>query len=168
MIRKFLEGMVFGTGFALAFIVIIWLGFSFFVSRSESPSKISLSPLPAVTLGGAERPFHELPLEEQIKKASVIALVRYEKADDGKNKAIIKEFLKKDEGTTIYYNFGDEYPEGSFYPTEGRGQGDGMIIFFVGSPATMRMSVTYTGDRIHALGDLPMELFKKKCEKPNA
>jgi hypothetical protein len=43
-----------------------------------------------------------------------------------------------------------------------------MVMFFTGSPATMRMSMTYFGDRVHSLGDLPIELLRQKCEEPNA
>ena len=82
--------------------------------------------------------------------------------------AKIKEFLKKESGTTIYYNIGDEYPTSSYYPKEGTRYGDGVIIFFADSPATMKMSMSYSGDRIHSLGDIPIELFKKKCNDQNA
>ena len=83
-------------------------------------------------------------------------------------RAIIKEFLKKESNTTIYYDIGDEYPSSSYYPREGTRYGDGVIIFFTVSPATMRMSMSFSGDRIHSLGDIPIELFKEKCNDPNA
>lgn len=114
------------------------------------------------------KPFHELSLDDQIKQASVIAIAKYEKSSDGKMKAILKEFLKKEPGTTIYYNIGDEYPGSSYYPKENTMYGDGVIIFFTGSPATMKMSMTYSGDRIRGLGDIPIELFRKKCNDKNA
>jgi hypothetical protein len=113
-----------------------------------------------------EEPFHELGAEEQIKEATVIALARYERADDGRMKAIIREFLKKQPNTTIYYNVGDEYAPSSYFPKEGMNYGDGVVIFFTGSPASMSMS--FSGDRIHGLGDIPLQLFKQKCEEPSA
>lgn len=106
-----------------------------------------------------------MPIEEQIKASSVIALARYEKSADGKMRAIIKDFLKKAPGTTIYYDVGEEYANSSYYPKENTSYGDGVIIFFTGSPATMRMSMTFSGDRISGLGDLPLALFRKKCEQ---
>lgn len=164
--KKFLEGVTFGAGFGLAFVLIIWLGFSFFVSKAPDRSDVSFSTSKP-TEKSAEKAgpqFHELTIEEQIKKSSVIALARYETAPDGKKKAILKEFLKNEPGTTIYYNIGDEYPEGSYYPTESRGNHKNLIIFFTGSPASMKMSTTFSGDRIRSLGDIPLELFRSKCE----
>ena len=46
--------------------------------------------------------------------------------------------------------------------------GDGAVVFFMGSPATMKMAVTYTGDRIHGLGDIPIELLREKCKEDSA
>ena len=88
----------------------------------------------------------------------------YEPSSDGKMKAIIKEFLKKKPGTIIYYQVGDEYPAASYYPQEGIEHGDGVIIFFTGSPAKMKMSVTFSDGRICGLSDIPIDLFKKKCK----
>ena len=170
MIRKLFEGLIFGTGFALSFLLIAWLGAGVLIpmllttpGETTLRSGPSLSKLPSL-LEEQGPQFHDLPIEEQIKKASVIALVRYELAPDGKQKAIINEFLKKNPNTTIYYNIGDEYPDASFYPKDKTSYGDGVIVFFVGSPASMRMSVTYTGDRIHGLGDIPLQLFREKCD----
>lgn len=169
MARKFLEGVTFGAGFGLAFLLVVWLGFSFFISKAPDRTGVSFSASEPTDKSAEESgpPFHELTIEERIKKSSVIALASYESAPDGKKRAILKEFLKKDPGTTIYYNIGDEYPEGSYYPNEGRGNNENLIIFFTGSPASMKMSTTFSGDRIRSLGDIPLELFRTKC-KPNA
>ncbi len=72
---------------------------------------------------------------------------------------------KKEPGTIIYYKVGDEYPGASYYPKDGINRGEGVIIFFTGSPATMKMSVTFSDGRIHGLNDIPIELFKKKCKR---
>lgn len=109
--------------------------------------------------------FYELPIEEQIQDASLIAVTNYEQAPDGRMKAIITDILKKDPDTVSYYDIGDEHPSSSYYPSEGSSRGDGMIIFFTGSPAEMRLSMTYEGDRIRGLGDMPMALFRAKCNK---
>ena len=110
-----------------------------------------------------EKQFYELSPEEQIARASVIVLAEYEPSSDGKMKAVIKEFLKRDEGITFYYELGDEHPSSSYYPKEDTKYGNGLIIFFEGNPASMRQSLSYYGDRINSLGDMPLELFKSKC-----
>lgn len=172
MIRKLVEGFIFGVGFSLALGLVVM----FVLPRLMPHSVLSNAPSYSVIEGAStfsvpmpeDMRFHELPLEEQISKASAIALARYEPSPDGKMRAIIREFLKKDPEAVIYYKIGDEYASGSFYPNQGIGHGDGMIIFFVGSPATMRLAMTYSGDRIGGLADIPVELFRKKCEAPDA
>lgn len=183
MLKKFTEGLVFGGGFGISFLALWYVAAyvitpMFVGSQIEQMANRHLSDLDAKTqssISGSPEtfrdsgpPFHELKLEEQIKKSSVIALAKYELSPDGKMKAIIKEFLKKEPGVTFYYNVGDEYASSSYYPEDKISYGDGLVIFFVGSPATMRMSMSYEGDRIRSLGDLPLELLKRKCKEPNA
>lgn len=177
MLKKFTEGLVFGSGFAISFIALWFVSFymlypkyidakfehegreGFSIATPDTETSISQLPKePAVQ-------FHELDLEEQIKEASVIALAKYEPSPDGKMKAIIKEFLKKDSDVTIYYNVGDEYQSSSYYSKDNTVYGDGLIIFFTGSPATMKRSMSYSGDRIRGLGDLPIELLREKCKE---
>ena len=182
MFKKFIEGLAFGCGFSISFIALWFVAAftitpmlaSYFTQHAEKQILEKDAGAPAAIRPEIKnfheegKPFHEMSLEEQIQKASVIALARYEKADDGKMKAMIKEFLKKDPDVTVHYNIGDEYPNSSYYPSEDKKYGDGVVIFFVGSPASMRMSVSYSGDRIGGLADLPIELFKKKCKAPGA
>ncbi len=168
MFKKFIEGLVFGCGFAIAFISIYFIA-SYFIY----PKLINSRFEQATTLHSDEHfrepaeLFPELTLEEQIKNSSVIVLAKYEPSTDGRMKAILKEFLKKESGVTVHYKIGDEYSPSSYYPNpKGRiFHGDGVVIFFTGSPAVMKMSMTYSGNRIDALGDMPLELLKKKCKE---
>lgn len=171
MLKKFTDGLIFGAGFAISCMVLLFLAGSLmlpmFMSKNiEYPAGIEQSNVEAHSQPSI--PFHDLGLEDQIKQSSVIALAKFEPAPDGKMKAIIKEFLKKEPGVTIYYNIGDEHPSSSYYPQEDVGHGDGLVIFFTDSPANMKMSMSYSGDRIHGLGDIPVELFKRKCSEPDA
>jgi hypothetical protein len=160
--RKFLEGLVFGAGFALSFIALGWVALS--LSIRPGPGSMSLrEPVRSSLVNEDLEQFYKLPIEEQIKKSSVIALARFEPSPDGRMRAVLKEFLKKDPAATFYYNIGDEYPSASYYPTAEKRYGDGVVVLFVGSPAEMRLSMTFTGDRIHTLGDMPLELLRKKC-----
>ena len=163
MLKKFIEGLVFGGGFGISFLVL-W----YFAAYAVTPMFVSsqmdhVFPQQAEVLHEPGKPFHELTLAEQIKQSSVIALAKYETAPDGKMKAVIKEFLKKEPDVTIYYKVGDEYTPSSYYPKKNTSYGDGLVMFFTGSPAMMRMSMSYSGDRIGGLGDLPLELLKQKC-----
>lgn len=183
MLKKFGEGLAFGAGFAISFVPIWYIAAYlifplFFPSQTERepsgiPSEIGTTnrlpstPNTEATLEPAV-PFHELQIEDKIKQSSVIALAKYEPGPDGRMRAIIKEYLKKAPNVTIQYTIGDEFQSASYYPSEKTNRGDGVVIFFVGSPATMRMSMSFSGDRILSLGDMPIELFKKKCGAPDA
>ena len=183
MLKKFMDGLAFGGGFATSFIVLwfvaSYLIFPIFASSfvtqsidiehqdtSDTPP-VNLPSSPNVSISNVKQ-FHELELEDQIKLSSVIALAKYTTAKDGKVKAVISEILKQDSGVTFYYKVGDEYQPSGYYPEDNTNYGDGIVIFFTGSPATMKMSMTYHGDRIHGLGDLPIELLKNKCRNPNS
>lgn len=111
------------------------------------------------------RPFYELPLEEKIEQASMIAVAEYQEGSDGRMQAIITDILKKGPDTVSYYDVGDEHPMSSYYPVEGRDRGDGVILLFTGSPARMGVSMSYRGERISSLGDMPLSLFREKCEE---
>jgi hypothetical protein len=173
VLRKFFDGLALGFGFWLAFLIVGGLAMYLLAPPGfrpiQPPVSFSQEALPATRSHNDTEPqFHELSIDEQIARASVIALARFEPAADGKMKAVFTEFLKKDPDTTIHYSIGEEYPSASYYPSEGKLHGDGLVIFFVGSPATMRMSMTYTGNRIHSLGDIPLELFMNMCKTPKA
>ncbi len=182
MFNKFWEGMVFGAGFSVAFIIISYAA-DFAISPALLNYKLKQVAIPpsfqtnhSVSTPGVsdapsspehQRPFHELTPDEQIQSATAIALATYEKQPDGRMAATIKEFLKKKDGITIHYQVGDEYPDASYYPSERKGYGDGVIIFFIGSPAAMQSATTYTGNRIIGLGNMPLELFRSKCKEPD-
>ena len=182
MLKKFIEGIVFGSGFTISFVAIwyvaAYLIYPMFVEsqieqatykRLSNGKKIEPSVTSETnTFDESGIPFHELGLEEQIQKSSIIAMAKYEPSPDGQMKAIIKEFLKKDPNVTFYHKLGEEYPSSSYYPKDNTSYGDGVIIFFTGSPARMRMSMSYSGGFIRGLGDMPIELLREKCKVPNA
>ncbi|MEM8766061.1 MAG: hypothetical protein AAGE43_01350 [Pseudomonadota bacterium] len=166
--KKFRDGMVFGAGFALSLCVVSYLFFSTILttelSRNDGPLEFEL-PQGSVL----ERPpkreeqFRDLTVEERIATSTVVANVVFTPGQDDSMRAVIQEILKLDEGTTFYYEEGDELPTMSFYPNESHHRGDGAIVFFIGSPATIKHAVYYTGQRIGGLGDMPLELLKEKC-----
>ena len=183
MLRKFTEGLMFGSGFAIAFIALWYLAAylispMFISSQIENATNRHLADIRAriepslrqdpesALPSGA--PFRELDLDEQIRKSSVIALAVFEPSSDGRMKAVIKEFLKKESGVTVYYDLGDEHAPSSHFPEASTDYGDGVIIFFTGSPAVMQMSMSYSGDRIRGLADMPLELFRQQCRAPDA
>ncbi len=105
--------------------------------------------------------FHKLPIDEQVKVASVIALGRYEQGDGSKLRAIITEILKKTPGTTFHYEVGQEVPNASLPIRPNTNYGDGALMFFAGSPAMMRQSFAVSNGRISALGDMPLDRIRE-------
>jgi hypothetical protein len=175
MPRKFVDGLLFGCGFAISLVIVSyasWFVFPIIIGSVSTHESIPITQEShySKSLSGNDvngKPFHELDLDEQIKQSSVIALAKYEPSKEGLRKAVIKEFLKKDPNTIVHYKIGDEYAPSSYYPKVNTSYGDGIVIFFVGSPASMRMSMSYDGDRIGSLGDLPLELLREKCNQPD-
>lgn len=170
MVRKLLEGLVFGAGSAVAFVIVGWLAVTLLFTSDFGPKEgvsYSLNP-PVGADPGYVSNFGELSIEEKIEKSTVIALARFEPSADGRVKAVFSEFLKRNPDTEFYYKIGDEYPSAAYYPKEHVNYGDGLVIFFVGSPARDQMSMSYSGNRIRGLADIPIELFRDKCKKESA
>lgn len=177
MIKRFLHGLIFGFGFCVAVGIFLyfWLNVGF-VSKTYTsepteytrPSSIEIpdelkntNPDNLNELLGTS--FRELTLEERIENSSVVALAEFVPEADGRMRAVISEILKQEEGTVFYYEVGDEYTEASYYKQDKVDKGEGLVIFFVGSPAKKKMSMTYRGNRITGLGDLPIALLREKC-----
>jgi hypothetical protein len=178
LVKKFIDGLLFGSGFAMAFSIIWYVsGYIIYPTliashfKQTQDERFPSEKLPSTSSFSeskhVSKPFHDLTLDQQIQSASVIAVAKFELSDDGKMKAVLKEFLKKDPDTTFYYNIGDEHADSSYHPKDDVSHGDGVIIFFTGSPATMRMSISYAGDGIGGLGDIPLKLFGEKCKAMN-
>lgn len=172
MLKKFISGIIFGSGFSIAFLMCAYIGLVHVVlpnaesttyntgSIVKSASSSKVKPYKKM-----ETPIRDLTIDEKIEHATVIAIAEYQPEKDGKQAAIITDILKQDKGVEFFYSIGDEYISSSYYPIENRDRGDGVIIFFHGNPASMRHSTTYRGNRITGLSDIPITLFKKKCQK---
>jgi hypothetical protein len=137
------------------------------MSSTWSESRVQLPAEPR-----EEKPFHELPPEEMVARASVILLTSTEQGKD-RTRAVVAEILKQDPDVTLYYSVGDEFPTLSFYPNEKKGVdcgvGEGEVVFMVGSPASMRTAYGITNGRIGGLADMPLtklrEMVKGKKKK---
>jgi len=170
MFNKFTEGLAFGGGFGVSFL-IVWYLAAYFISPMLIESQVYETTPQTSTQKDNKKPkvpFHELSNDNLIKQSSVIALAEFEPSADGRMKAIIKEFLKMEPGTKTYFKVGDEHPSSSYYPKEGLSHGDGVIIFYKGSPAKYKRTSSFYDGRIPSFGDIPLELFKKKCRGENA
>jgi len=145
---------------AMYFVAYVpWLRFSWNGPESPGASQSSAS---SRSFTPHER-FYDLPIEKQIEAASVIAIARYQKEGE-KLKCMISEILKRSPNTDFYFKVGDEYPQCSRYPKSNESYGDGQLMFFVGSPAEIRYSTSFFGDRLSGLGEMPIELLRGKIK----
>lgn len=109
--------------------------------------------------------FHTWPLQQQIQVASVIVLTRRrEDRADGVH-CQVSEILKQNRGTEFYYQIGDDYPlcgaaAGNDAP--GARDSEGEVLFFIGSPAAFRYSVSYARGKVASLGDMPLSALRKR------
>lgn len=156
--------------------IIPWLFPPLYISRFTEPTELiagnirqsELSPdnifpiSPQVRPPPPPRPFHRRSIEEQIEQSSMVAIAEFEKGNDGRKKAIIREILKKDPGVSSQYSVGREHTMSSYYPAVSSHRGDGVIIFFTGSPPRMARSLPYEHGRILSLGDIQLAQFKEK------
>lgn len=122
------------------------------------------------TVAESERPlgsftrypdFHAMPLEKQIEAASVIAIARYERESE-RNKCVLSEILKQAPGTEFHFKLGDELRHCSHNVKPSESRGDGQLMFFVGSPADLRFSRTFFGERLAGSGNMPISLLRKQ------
>lgn len=113
--------------------------------------------------------FYQLSVDEKIEMASAIAIGKFQDAEEGLQKAVISEFLKKDPDLEIYYDIGDELPFMSSYQIKSFDKsGLNFIVFFTGNPPIMKSGMTYEGERIRGLNDIPIKLLREKCNLPTS
>ena len=172
MLNKFLFGLAFGLGFSLSLVIVL----SLWLNYDSSPSYMSQSTGP-VSSGSITVPyedkypfienFSDLPIEEKIAHSTAIVVTNIKKNDEGIYEQKITEILKKQDDVELYYQVGDVYDDHSDYneyEDKGRFVPKGFIVFMGGSPASMRYSVSHSGDRISSLGGLSMEMLRDKCD----
>ena len=172
MLKKFIEGLVFGSGFGISFIILsclaVYVLYPVYLNRPNKivTEKISTPVKETSQINyNQETAFSKLSLNEKIETSSFIVIAEFQKSSSGKQVPIIKEFLKKDPNSEIFYNIGDEYKSHIDYPVPSNNMNNKLLIFFAGSPATMKYSTTYSGERIISLGGIPENLFREKCKE---
>jgi len=152
MIRLFIKGLVFGAGFTVAVIAIIYIAYQFKYSGSNR----------VIPNAAGEIQWHKLTNEQQIEKATVIAVVRYSKGEEGSMEAKFTEIYKDNPSVEFNYKLNDEYPSLKYYPKDNYGVRGGAVIFFEGSPAEYRHALYLYDERVASFGDMPLDLLIKK------
>ncbi|MBN8728561.1 MAG: hypothetical protein J0H15_12790 [Xanthomonadales bacterium] len=81
--------------------------------------------------------FHDWPIKRQIASASAILRVDHHR-EDNRWVSRVGEILKLQPGTELHYTVGDVYERVRVEPRSD--PGEGMVVFFTGSPAFMRVA----------------------------
>jgi hypothetical protein len=162
----------------VAFVLIInfvlsifpWVFPDFYLSRFTEANLKSLSSekFPQNDqriIKHTEVSFHDLALEEQIKKSSAIVFAKYQRSDDGRVLAIVDKYLKSPPASEKFLEVGEEHQASSYYPKEKHSRGDGVIILFTGSPATVKMTVSVYDDRVPGYGDITLQMLEDKIRE---
>ena len=165
---KLLGGAAFGAGILLVYVLI------FFLIAPHA----SYVPVPTndekrfdATSSAHNLNFSTLTMEEKIKISSAIALGSYRHTKDGGSKIIIQEYLKKDPASRLTYAVGEEVSDALSQRAATDDFGDGVVIFFVGSPTQTKMTATYRNGVINGLDDISMVDFRRlieRVDKPGA
>jgi hypothetical protein len=101
-----------------------------------------------------------LSFEDKVKRSSIVLITEY-KSEGGKLRAIIKEELKRQPGTTYHYAVGDEYLPLSIVPRENTTYGEGSLVLLQGSPAVNRESYSIFNGSVSSLGEMPLSKVRK-------
>ena len=76
-------------------------------------------------------------------------------------KCVVAEILKHAPQTEFNYKIGDEYDMCSRWPRPNTEYGEGVLMFFTGSPAEFRYSRSVHGGRLGG-SDMPIDLLRTK------
>lgn len=165
--------MLIGLGISISFVIVVSLYFLFVVPSLFNPQKISTHREVVTLPTEAEYPYienyYELSLDDKIANSTSIIVTEISRNENGIYESRVSEILKKQDGVDLYYEIGDIYNDHSDYSRHEEMKVQvpkGLIVFMTGNPAQMQFSTSYSGgERISNLGDIPMALFRDKCEK---
>jgi hypothetical protein len=103
--------------------------------------------------------FHELPIEDKLKKSSAIVVARHEKRDQ---KLIVRvsEILCQRDGVRLGYKVGDMMRDSGRAIEGDTDYGDGQVVFFSGKEADFRFSTTFRNDRLYTGGQMSLADFR--------
>ena len=160
MIKTFFKGLVFT--FAILITLVL---FDRFTPYSILGDRLDIfdSLIEDIDAGKsvAPRHFYQLSLDEKIKRSSIVLRTEYV---DGTETLV--ELLKRDEDTEFFYEIGDEFDPFEGYRDTTVDYGEGNIVFLAGSPADLKMSMSYSENRIPEQDGTTLDVLRAKCGAP--
>ena len=166
MFSIFKKGLIFGAGFIISAITVGYLAISLFVGFIYESDETEGYQWSSRTYDSQS--FEGTTLEEKIELSSAIFIAKFEETDNGFVTAVVTDIIKTTPDAELKYSVGDIYPDASYYKEDNVRHGDGVVIFFAGSPGKQKMTFNYSNNRIGGLNNISVEQFISKTVGPNA
>ncbi|MDF1818226.1 MAG: hypothetical protein P1U54_06280 [Immundisolibacteraceae bacterium] len=167
MLKKLFSGAIIGTGFSIATLSVytVWMFYVLppLIEQSRNSEVITPESPRQLQYFSNTPNFDELSVDEKIELATAIIILKFEEGENGNYKSIVEDILKKEEGVELYYNVGEVYEDDTYYKMSDDFVPTRAIVFMQGSPASMRFSTTFDGERIRGLGGISLALLRDKC-----
>jgi hypothetical protein len=158
MFKTFIRGIVFGAGFSISLIIIMFIAKEILINDLESKYD---NP----TFQSNYEEWHKLSDDEQLKKATAIAIIRYSDSEEGSKIGTVEQ-IYTDDSVTLNIKVGDSYPSLKYYPRgDSLRERSGVLVVFRDSPPIEQSTLYLYDDRVAAYGDMPVEIAIKKFKE---
>ncbi len=159
MIKLFIKGIVFGSGFSIALLAFGFITYTILNNQE----------LEDTTYTGAELDaWNKMGEMEKVREAKAIAIINYKQISENHHLAYISEIYKKPNVETGL-SVGDPLPTADSYASKGSVP-SGAIAFFIGNPASVSSVTMLYDDLAKGFGDMPakaiIEIFNQNLTKP--
>lgn len=162
MIKKLLQGFMFGSGFTVAVILIAWL-----ISFAD----ISFTSEPRVTSSGESVGYQEkanwmeLTTSTKIEKTSGLVLLRFNEGEERHMEAYVEKVFTKDKSVNLPVEVGQRIESSDYYAQEGYSSNrNGVLLIYSGIPPKEMEGAYLYEDRLISLQDMPLNLFIEKFD----
>lgn len=162
----FKKGLMFGAGFTVAAIIVGYVFVFLFGGVIFQTGQPPTGPSSYTTYGSNS--LEGKTLEKKIDISTAIFITKFNETENGFVTAVVTEVLKSSPGVNLKYTAGDIYPNASYYKEDSVRHGDGVIIFYSGTPGRQQQTYNYSNGRIGGLNNMPLDLFKNMVSGPNA
>ena len=153
MIKKLLQGFVFGIGFTVAVMVV-------------NISDISFTSEPKVISSGESATYkekadwRELNLPNKIEKTSGLALLRFNEGEDKHMEAYVEKVFTNDKSMKLPLEIGQRVESSDYYAQGGYSNNrNGVLLIYSSNPLKEMEGAYLYDDRLVGLQDMPLNLF---------
>ena len=160
MIKLFLRGLVFGLGFCTAVGIALFVAshLQFSERQSQAAVKTSFSALDEKMQREAN--WRELSLSEKLNRATAIVVLRFNKEEQGLNRAYVEKVVKKHPNVQLNLEVGSEVEKANFFSEGGNTRDrNGVVKFYTQNPALEVEGLYLYDDRLIGEGSIPLHVL---------